>query len=199
MRTRFTAPHRPAGLLARLHRRTQRAFTLVEVMMATLVFTMGILCVYAMMIKSYELVTLSRHRDNARAILQSFSDQFLRLQTTDANPNPSLPAITRPLFSTTGTPGDGLIWTDSNGTQYGADTPSRRAGPMIPLGDPNHDTSMVMAHLTRTVSYLDSAGNPVTTNTQGAAGWLLQGTFTIEYPINGRMQTQSITVTRRVP
>ena len=60
-------PSRPAGLRARLQRRVRRGFTLVEVMIATMVFTMGILGVYAMMIKSYQLVTLSRHRDNARA------------------------------------------------------------------------------------------------------------------------------------
>ena len=107
-----TATTHPGEFRARLRRRVQRGFTLVEVMIATMVFTMGILGVYAMMIKSYELVTLSRHRDNARAFLLSFSDQFLRLQTTDMVGG--VPVL-RPLFATAGTGGDGLSWTDTAG------------------------------------------------------------------------------------
>ena len=168
-------------------------------MIATAVFTMGILGVYAMMIKSYELVTLSRHRDNARALLQTFSDQFLRLETTD--PGPTGPII-RPLFKTAEwaqKPGDGLVWKDSNGTTWGTLPNDDVNGPMMPLGDPTRDTAMVMGHLTREVTYLDSSGRPTLVHLQTAAGWLLQAKFTIEYSINGRMQRQSITVARRVP
>ena len=174
----------------------------MEVMIAAAVFTMGILGVYGMMIKSYEMVTLARHRDNARAILLSFSDQFLRLATTDKI---GLNNVTRPLFKCAdfaGKPGDGLVWTDSQGTTWGTKTTpydDAANGPYLHLGDPLHDTAMVMGHITRQISYVDSAGNPTLLHTLGAAGWLLQGTFTIEYSINGRSQTQSITVTRRVP
>jgi len=194
-----SASHHPAGLRGRLRRRTKKAFTLVEVMIATAVFTMGILGVYAMMIKSYELVTLSRHRDNARALLQTFSDQFLRLETTDPG---ALGPVIRPLFKTdewAQKPGDGLVWKDSTGWTWGNLPNDDVNGPMIPLGDPLKDTAMVMGHLTRHVSYVASDGTPTSAHVQTAAGWLLQATFTIEYSISGRMQTQSITVARRVP
>ncbi len=181
-----------------MKRRVQRGFTLVEVMIATMVFTMGILGVYAMMIKSYELVTLSRHRDNARALLLSFSDQFLRLQTTDQNPLPNQPPILRPLFNTTGAGSDGLAWTDSMGVHH---TPN--AGDpyfTVLLGDSGDSSvgSQVPARVSRTVTYVDTAGVPAGSAIPAAAGWLLQGTFTISYEISGKTQTQSITVARSV-
>jgi prepilin-type N-terminal cleavage/methylation domain-containing protein len=186
----FTNPVRPAGFRARIRRRTQRAFTLVEVMMATVIFTMGILGVYAMMIKSYELVTLARHRDNARAFLLSFSDQFLRLQTTDLIGG--IPVL-RPLFATDGTGGDGLTWTNPAGVQFNGSTlPSLG----IMLGEAG--SSQIPATVSRTVTYVDSAGIPTGTHTASAAGWILQGTFTITYSVNGRPQTQSLTVARSV-
>jgi len=166
---------------------------LAEVMIATTVFTMGILGVYAMMIKSYHLITLARHRDNARAYLMSFSDEFLRLQTTDLiSGNP----VTRRLFCTpdmSGTGGDGLHWTDTTGNtitgDYAASLP-------VVLGEAS--SSQVPAVVTRQVHYLNSAGAMVSTNTATAAGWLLQATFTITYSIQGQPQTQSITVARSV-
>ena len=155
---------------------------------------MGILGVYAMMIKSYELVTLSRHRDNARAYLASFSDQFLRLNTTDPNPTAGLPPILRPLFDTSSThPGDGLVWTDTNNVQSnGAGLPYLQ----VTLGEAG--SSQIPAQVRRYVTYLDSTGTATSTNTAAAAGWILQGTFTIQYQIAGRTQVESITVARSV-
>lgn len=187
MLTRPTASHRPSGLRARFRRRAQRAFTLAEVMMATVVFTMGILGVYAMMIKSYELVTLSRHRDNARALLISYSDQFLRLSTTEDD------LSLRALFSTTGTGGDGLTWTDSRGAAYDG---TGLAYMEVPLGQT--ESSQVLARISREVTYLDSTGTPTNAHPIIAAGWILQGTFSIQYDIAGRTQRQSLTVARSV-
>jgi prepilin-type N-terminal cleavage/methylation domain-containing protein len=186
----FPAPNRAAGIRAGIRRRTRRGFTLVESMIATLVFTMGILGVYAMMIKSYELVTLSRHRDNARAFLMSFSDQFLRLQTTDLIAGVT---VLRPLFATNGTGGDGLTWTNPAGVQVNGSTLPYLT---VTLGDSG--SSQIPAQVSRQVTYLDSTGTPTTTQTTTAAGWLLQATFTIQYAVNGRTQTQSITVCRSV-
>ena len=185
-----TATTHPGEFRARLRRRVQRGFTLVEVMIATMVFTMGILGVYAMMIKSYELVTLSRHRDNARAFLLSFSDQFLRLQTTDMVGG--VPVL-RPLFATAGTGGDGLSWTDTAGNVV---TGNAQPNLAVTLGEAG--SSQVPALVTRQVTYLDSTGTPVGGNVATAAGWLLQGTFTITYTVKSRPQTQSITVCRSV-
>lgn len=185
-----TAKHRTDGPCTRLRRHARRGFTLVETMIATLVFCMGILGVYAMMLKSYELVTLSRHRDNARAFLLSFSDQFLRLQTTDKIAG--VPVL-RPMFATNGTGGDGLTWTDTSGNQV-----SGNGQPNLPVLLGETSSSQVPATITRQVTFLDSAGTPSAGNIATAAGWILQGTFTIAYSVHGRPQTQSITVARSV-
>ena len=182
---------RPSGICARIRQRARRGFTLVEVMIATMVFTMGILGVYAMMIKSYELVTLSRHRDNGRALLLSFADQFLRLQTTDLIAGV---VVTRPLFVTNTVPdAGGLNWTDTSGHVGTVDV----QGLHVLLGEST--SSQVPATVTRLVSNLDATtGAAVSGVTATAAGWMLQGTFTITYSINGRAQSQSITVARSV-
>jgi hypothetical protein len=66
------------------------------------------------------------------------------------------------------------------------------------LGDSN--SSQVMATITRQVTYLDSQGRPAVGNVVTAAGWLLQGKFTVQYQPQGQpLQTQSITVARTVP
>jgi hypothetical protein len=188
----------PTNSWARLRRRANRGMTLAETMIATLVFSMGILGVYAMMLKSYELVTLARHRDNARALLVSFGDQFLRLQTTDAGTNGS--NNPRPLFiltNLTGPTGTGLSWTDVNGNAGFIDTTNGLL--QVALGDSTGGSSQVTAHVSRAVNYVDSTtGNVVASQPATAAGWMLQGTFTITYPIRGRIQTQSLTVARAV-
>ena len=182
--------NRSRELSSPLRRRARRGFTLVETMIATMVFCMGILGVYAMMLKSYELVTLSRHRDNARAFLLSFSDQFLRLQTTDKIAG--VPVL-RPMFATNGTGGDGLTWTDTSGNQV-----SGNGQPNLPVLLGETSSSQVPATITRQVTFLDSAGTPSAGNIATAAGWILQGTFTIAYSVHGHPQTQSITVARSV-
>jgi hypothetical protein len=161
-------------------------------MIATAVFTMGILGVYMMMLKSYELVTLARHRDNGRALLLSFADQFLRLQTTDLVAGTGV--ITRQLFANAPAPtGSGLSWTDSAGNVVvGTNT-----GLLVTLGESG--SSQVSATVTRTVDFLDSTtGDTAAGVTTTAAGWMLQATFTIRYSIRGRPQTQSLTVARSV-
>ena len=181
------------SLGSKLQRRAQRGFTLVETMIATMVFTMGILGVYGMMLKSYELVTLSRHRDNGRALLLSFADQFLRLQTTDLIAGS---VVTRTLFADTnvsGPTGTGLSWTDTAGNTVNGGS----SGLPVQLGETS--SSRVPAVVMRTVSNLDSAtGNTVSGATATAAGWMLQATFTITYSVKGRPQTQSLTVARSV-
>ena len=180
--------------MSTLRRRARRGFTLVETMIATAVFTMGILGVYMMMLKSYELVTLARHRDNGRALLLSFADQFLRLQTTDLVAGTGV--ITRPLFANAPTPtGYGLSWTDSAGNTVSG----LISDPYLPVTLGESGSSQVRAQITRTVNFLDAAtGTTVSGATTTAAGWMLQATFTITYSIRGRPQTQSLTVARSV-
>lgn len=192
------------GICPRLRRRLRRGFTLVEVMIATAVFTVGILGVYAMMIKSYQLVTMSRHRDNGRAILVSFADEFLRLQVSDAG-------ITRSLFVPSTATFVGLKWTDPDGTPLNGDTyvaptmpPNPYPGLPVWLGSTgvSGEGSPIQAYVTREVHFLDSAGNPLPSTDNDpavvlvAAGYLLQATFTINYSYNNQQQTQSLTVVR---
>jgi prepilin-type N-terminal cleavage/methylation domain-containing protein len=187
-----------AGHFSRPRRHARRGFTLVEVMIATMVFTMGILGVYAMMLKSYELVTLSRHRDNARAVLLSFADQFLRLQTTDTIAGSS---VTRGLFVPHSATGLGLTWTDTTGNVVDGNLYPNPPYMPVTLGNSIDNTqgSQVRAHVSRTVTLLDpTTGLPVagTMPTPTAAGYMMQATFTITYPVNGRTQTESIIVAR---
>jgi Tfp pilus assembly protein PilE len=176
---------------SRMRRHGRGGFTLAETMIATLIFCMGILGVYAMLLKSYELVALSRHRDNSRALLVSFADEFLRLQTTDLI---ATRAVTRDMFAITNAPtGVGLNWTDTTGNQV----VGTAAGLPVVLGDSG--SSQVPAVVTRAVTNVNSGtGGAVPTVTATAAGWLLQATFTINYQIKGRPQSQSYIVARSV-
>ena len=186
--------NQPRGLNFRLRQRSRRAFTLVEVMIATAVFTMGILGVYAMMIKSYEMVTMARHRDNGRAVLLSYVDQFLRLSVNDSG-------VTRGIFVPHSATGLGLTWTDSSGGFTDGNAYDVPEGMPVWLGDSGNSLigSRVQAHVSRTLLLLDPATGLTTSNTLPtltAAGYLMQATFTISYPIAGRTQAQSITVVR---
>jgi len=190
-----TTPPHADGLGSRMRRRVQGGFTLVETMIATLVFCIGILGVYAMMLKSYELVTMSRHRDNGRALLTSFADEFLRLQTADKIAGTG---VVRGLFVPHAATGMGLTWTDSTGATI--DGNLHPAGLPVLLGDSGDPTkgSQVPAVVTREVTLIDTNGNPIpgTNPTLTAAGYLVQATFTIAYQIHGRQQNQSLIVAR---
>jgi prepilin-type N-terminal cleavage/methylation domain-containing protein len=194
---------RPEGDFPQRSRRRNRAFTLVEVMIATAVFTVGILGVYAMMIKSYQLVTMSRHRDNARAVLVSFADEFLRLQVSDSG-------TTRSLFVPSSETITGLKWTDPDGTVVNGDTysaptpPNPYPGLPVWLGSTGTagQGSPIRAYVTREVRLLDAAGLPLDTSINDpsavmvAAGYMLQATFVIRYTYNSQAQEQRLTVAR---
>jgi hypothetical protein len=167
-------------------------------MVATIIFFASILGVYAVLIRSYQMVTLARYRDNARAVLTTFTDQFGRLQTADAAPGGG--SIIRPLFQpdTWGayTPNSfGLSWADAEGDA--AIAGSNAAPITVTLGDPG--SSPISAQVTRQIQYLDPAtGMTVNTPPASAAGWILQGTFTIQYTVDKHLQTQQLTVARSV-
>jgi Tfp pilus assembly protein PilE len=179
------------GLVGRLRFHSRRGMTLAEAMMATFVFTLGMLGVYMMLVKSYQLVNLARHRDNARAVLLTYADQFLRLQTTDSNGNLIF------FFQNASAPTSfGLSWTDSNNntvsnTTNTADT----TGLPITLGDTG--STAIPANVFRTCLPINMAtGTTQSAPTLAAAGYMLQGTFSITYNVNGRTISQSITVAR---
>ena len=55
-------------------------FTLVEVMVATILLSMIILGILQVLIGSYRVAAKARYNDHARYIIKSFADQFLTQQ-----------------------------------------------------------------------------------------------------------------------
>ena len=62
-------------------------FTLVEVMVATVLLSMIILGILAVLIGSYRVAAKARYADQARYVIKSFADQFLTQQPLDSNGN----------------------------------------------------------------------------------------------------------------
>lgn len=174
-----------------------RGFTLMEVLVAMGVFVMVTIGIYTMLFQSYELVRSVRYRDSARAILQSFGDQFLRLATTDTIQG----VVTiRPLFQVYTVPtGVGLTWTDP----AGATTTGTNQGLPVTLGTLGSGTftggSLVTATVTETVRDLDATtGVPLASTVYTAAGYMKMAQFTITYTLGNRVRTQTLTVARSV-
>jgi Tfp pilus assembly protein PilV len=184
----------PAPDRGRPRRRRVAGFTLLEAMLSTTIFTMVTLGVYTILIKSYQMIALSRCRDEARAVLRTYADQFLRLQTTE---RVSGATYNRWLFNPTNGPsGRGLRWgelSDRNTSTAATEV----ANIPITLGTGGHATA---ATLTRDVRYVaSSSGANVNALSIDAAGFMLSATFAINYRSSGKAYTQSITVTRATP
>ncbi len=175
-----------------------RGFTLAEVMMSVTIFAMITLGIYQMLIKAYQMSSLTRYRDDARAVILTFADQFMRLQTTAEHGNPlAPPPYTRYLFTVSTVPtGTGLQWgalSDQDNMTYVAPTTALA----VTIGGASNS---IPAAVTRTVVPLDaSTGASSSSTTYSAAGYLLLGTFTITYTIYGQTYNQSITVVRAAP
>ena len=137
--------------------------------------------------RAHELGKINRHRDQARAVIKSFADQFSRLQVAETDATTHL-VTTRTFFTdTTAKTGLGLTFNNVSGDATN--------GLVITLG--NWMDSSVTATVWREVSELDeSSGATNTDSSNTAAGRMLQGTFTITYTINNRVFTQSVTVAR---
>ena len=177
-----------------------RGFTLIEVMAAMAVFVMVTLGIYQMLFQSYQMVRTVRYRDAARAVLESFGDQFLRLETTD---DISGVITIRHLFDTARNGSDmtGVIWNDPAHSY--AEIDGTTSGLTVYLGQVSGSTFIsanpIQANLTETVTNLnDTTGDPQSTATYTAAGRMLQGTFTITYTLGNRTFTQTLIVARSV-
>jgi prepilin-type N-terminal cleavage/methylation domain-containing protein len=176
-----------------------RGFTLIEVMTAMAVFVMVTLGIYQMLFQSYQMVRTVRYRDAARAVLESFGDQFLRLETTDVIGG----VITiRPLFLVrAGGDMTGIKW-DDPAHSY-AEIDGTTSGLTVYLGQVSGSTfisaSPIQANVTQAVTDLnDTTGVPTSTVVYTAAGRMLQSTFTITYTLGNRIITQTLTVARSV-
>jgi hypothetical protein len=182
------------GRCLRRRYKDERGMTLAEAMIATFTFTVGILGLYSILIHSYYTESLARYRDNARAVLATFADQFERLQMID-------PATgnQRYIFDTTQAApnSNGLRWVDANGVIY-----TNNPGTSLNIKIGNAGSSQIDAYVSEWVKNLDPTGVAAPSVGQGvnsAAGRIIEATFTITYTVKGVTQTQSLAVTRAAP
>jgi prepilin-type N-terminal cleavage/methylation domain-containing protein len=175
-------------------------FTLVEIMVATVLLSMIILGILAVLIGSYRVAAKARYNDHARYVIKSFADQFLTQQTTDANGN------VLPLFMPTSATGYGLSWTNSDGSVSSGGTVQASAPASIPVLLGDNTGAPLTAQVSRTVWYLYTTGGSGTlgTNTSipqsGSAGYILRADFTISYNfLGGAIPPITITANRSVP
>ena len=175
-------------------------FTLVEVMVATVLLSMIILGILAVLIGSYRVAAKARYNDHARYVIKSFADQFLTQQTTDANGN------VLPLFMPTSATGYGLSWTNSDGSvsSGGNVQASAPASIAVLLGD--NTGAPLTAQVSRTVWYLYTTGGsgvvgqPTSIPQTGSAGYILRADFTISYNfLGGAIPPITMTATRSIP
>jgi type II secretory pathway pseudopilin PulG len=171
-------------------------------MVATVLLSMIILGILSVLIGSYRVAAKARYNDHARYIIKSLSDQFLTQQTTDTSgntltmfqvtvdPNPG------PNFGNQTPLGTGITWTNSdNSTGY---MTAGSYGYQVLLGD--NTGAPITATVTRSVWYLYDSNGQTTLLTQNkTAGYMLEGDFTITYPLFGGTQTQTISNVRAVP
>jgi len=174
----------------------RRGFTLVETMIATVLLSMIILSILAVLIGSYRIAAKARYNDHARYVVKSLADQFLTQQTVDTT------GTTLTLFQDTTPTGTGMTWTNYDGSP-GVLT---GLGLRVVLGD--NTGAPIAAYVNRTVWYVFASGvnaGQVTSVPQnGSAGYLLRGDFSItySYPPNSPQAvtySQTVSAIRSVP
>ena len=177
-------------------------------MVATVLLSMIILSILAVLIGSYRVAAKARYADHARYVIKSFADQFLTQAPSDSNGN-LLPmfVVTQDVNGHSAGQGTGLSWTNTNpvtgapesGTLV-TNTTTGTSYYTLLLADNSGASVPVTAQVTRTVQYVDpSSGGPTLVNTTYSAGYLLVGIFTITYPFLGVQVSQSISVVRSIP
>lgn len=165
--------------------------TLLEVMIATFVLFIIAAGILDVLMSAYKLTLVTRHSDNARALLVTFGDQFTRNYAVDLT-NPNLlqaNSMWQPTGTTTSPYGTGtfLTWNGVTGDASGLN---------VTLGAT--DSSSIPATIFRKVSYVQTAypytsGNGVISTTQTD---MLSATFTILFSVNGQQKTETLTVAR---
>lgn len=159
-------------------------FTLVEVMVGTVLFLMAALGIFSGLLYSYRLAAETRHRDQARYILKSLGDEFLIQKSED-----SLGTL-KPIFTPTeNATGTGLLWQGVPGEEAGL-TVTLASTTGAPISD---------ALVTREVTYLALDGTPSASAPSSTGGVLVRGDFRIAYSYANRNYSQQLSVVRRIP
>lgn len=170
--------------------------TLAEVMVASVIIVMITVGALACLSKSYEIAAHARLKDNARAVLRTYGDQFLRLQTTERS-NSGI-TYNRWLFNVTNGPtSQGLRWGSLSNDSTATAMPTTPL--VVPLrGNGDAATSATITRDVVNVNPNTGAANG-TTRVNEAAGYYLQATFTATYVFQGQQQSESLTFVRAVP
>lgn len=187
--------HRAAGHGRRLNA-SHAGFTLVEAIVAVVIFSLVMLGVFTTLARSYHLAALSRCNDDARAVLRSYVDQFERLQTTEEVDEVDKD---RYLFSKTDETGRGLVAPNeglSDETVF-VNLPEAANLPII-LGEGDH---AINATVTREVSYIDAASGEISEARQITASgcFMVMAIFRIRFRLNDKDYMQYMTVLRVAP
>ncbi len=179
-----------------------KAFTLVEVMVATVLLTMIILGILSVLIGSYRLAAKARYNDHARYIVKSFADQFLTQQSTDSTTGATLPLfiIAANAAQTT----CGMTWTNSDGSVASGGSDITAAPPSITVLLGDNTGSPIQANLWRQTWYVYSTGASIGEQTatpqNNSAGYLLRSDFTISYSfLNVPLPPLTVSVIRSIP
>jgi prepilin-type N-terminal cleavage/methylation domain-containing protein len=185
LKTKITPQRKSESSLRTPNKR--KAFTLVEVVIASVVASMALLGLLGTAFTAYQINHKARLRDNARAVLRTYVDQFQQLSYSEGN-------LVRMLFNPTGETertGLGLRWGElSNQTEF----PGAPTAPLqINIGPPN---SPQPAFVTRNVRMVNAAnGNDSDARVLDAAGFMMRAEFTISYTLSG---TGGSTITQRM-
>jgi Tfp pilus assembly protein PilV len=159
-------------------------FTLVEVMVGTVLFLMAALGIFSGLIYSYRLAAETRHRDQARYILKSLGDEFMIQKSEDAA------GMIKPIFAPTeNATGTGLLWQGVPGDEAGL-TVTLASTTGAPISN---------VLVTREVTYLALDGTPSASAPSSTGGVLVRGDFRIAYSYANRNYSQQLSVVRRIP
>jgi prepilin-type N-terminal cleavage/methylation domain-containing protein len=176
--------------------RSAGGFTLVEVMVATVLLSMIILGILAVLIGSYRVAAKSRYNDHARYVVKSLADQFLTQDSVDPQSGNTIT-----MFVPSSATGLGLTWTTtaSDGTQ--TVTQGTASGLQVALSDKaTTGEAPIQANVTRSVWYMDPASGSVSlTPVPSSAGTLLRADFTATFQFMGGTLTQTVSAIRSTP
>ncbi len=180
----------------------RKGFTLVDVMIAVGVASIMLLALFGTSFLTYKINHKARLRDNARAVLRTFVDQFQRLSYSDEETGSNQP---REIFITTTGSNSTVSAPTSSGLEWGKLNTFKPDGTVKPpcivnIGTPD---APQLATVTRDVWWIEpSTGNATASKSVEAAGFMLKGRFTITYTLTGttgRSISQSMTTLRLVP
>ncbi len=178
----------------------RHGFTLVEVMVASVILVMVSMGTLGVILHAYRLTEETRLRDNARGVLRTFGDQFMRLQTMTKDADGT--NQTRRFFNhtyNTGATSDGLVWGELCDKVGGSGSTEPL---VVNLRDATGATTTATATVTREVKFVNaSTGVEIATAQRDlqAAGYFISATFRAAFELRGKTLVESMTFVRLVP